>query len=175
MKKIFLFISLIFIAASCSYSVKFSGENIPYDSTFRLGLVNGPGTGVSIGADVFFPLEGINLGADIEQQVTNSEFEQNLNILKYALALKYDINNDLYLSVYFGRASFYITKTLDYTDSYSGGEYTIDEDTRGSATFWAISPHFKVGEYYLSPRIVANSIVEGGNILEVDINIEHKF
>jgi len=169
-------ISVFFILlSSYAYPAKFSGANIPYDSSFHLGLVNGPGTGISIGVDVFFPLEGVSWGVDIEQQVTNSEFEQNINILKYGLALKYVVSEDLYFTTHIGKASFYLSKAVDYRDSFSGTEYSIDAETHGGATYLAIAPNFRVGEYFLTPKVVFNNITDGGMIFEVDLNIGHQF
>ena len=173
-RKILIIICLLSIA-SCANSATFSGKNIPYDSSFHLGLVSGLGTGVNLGADVFFPMGDVSLGADVEQQITNSEFEQNINILKYGLAIKYVFSDDFYLTGHIGRGSFYITKAMDYRDSLSGEEYSIDEDTHGSNTYLGLAPNFRVGEYTLTPKIVLNNIVDGGTILEFDLNIGHEF
>lgn len=163
------------LLSSSAFPATFSGENIPYDSSFHLGLVNGPGTGISIGADVFFPVQDLHLGADVEQQVTNSEYEQNINILKYGLALKYIFSDDFYLTVHIGRSSFYLTKAVDYRDSLSGTEYSMDEDTHGSATYLSVAPNFSVGEYILTPKFTLNNIADGGTISEFDLNLGHKF
>jgi hypothetical protein len=173
-RKIFILIFLVFLTSG-AFAAKFSGANIPYDSSFHLGLASGPGTGINIGLDMFYPVGGVSCGIDIEQQVTNSEFEQNINILKYGLALKYDISEDLYLTAHIGKASFYLTKAVDYRDSFSGAEYSIDEDTRGNATYLAIAPNFRIGEYFLTPKIVLNNIPDGGTIAEFDLNLGHKF
>lgn len=173
-RKIFIFICLMFLASG-AFAAKFSGANIPYDSSFHLGLASGPGTGISIGLDMFYPMGGFSVGGEIEQQVTNSEFEQNINILKYGIALKYDVSEDLYLTAHIGKDSFYLTKAVDYRDSFSGTEYSIDEDTHGNATYLAIAPNFRIGEYYLTPKIVLNTITDGGTIAEFDLNVGHKF
>jgi len=173
-KGILISIFLILLS-SYAYPAKFSSANVPYDSSFHLGLVNGPGTGISIGVDVFFPVEGFSWGGEVEQQVTNSEFEQNINILKYGLVLKYVASEDLYFTAHIGKASFYLSKAVDYRDSFSGTEYSIDEDTHGSATYLAIAPNFRIGEYFLTPKAVLNNITDGGTIFEVDLNIGHKF
>lgn len=172
--KLLIILYLVFLT-SFAFAATFSGANIPYDSSFYLGVVNGPGTGVNIGANVFFPAKGFSYGVEIEQQVTNSDFEQNINILKYGLALKYIASDDLYLTISLGRSSFYITDIVDYRDSFSGAEYSIDEDTHGSATYLAIAPNFLIGEYYLTPKIVLNNITDGGTIAEFDLNLGHKF
>jgi len=173
-RKVLIIICLLSIA-SCANSATFSGKNIPYDSSFHLGLVSGPGTGVNIGANVFFPVGDVSLGADVEQQVTNSEFEQNINILKYGLAIKYVFSDDFYLTGHIGRGSFYITKAMDYKDSLSGEEYSIDADTHGSDTYLAIAPNFRIGEYILTPKVALNNIADGGTISEFDLNIGHVF
>ena len=170
-----LIIIYVLSLTSLAYPATFSGANIPYDSSFHLGLVSGPGTGVNIGADVFFPVGDVSLGADIEQQITNSEFEQNINILKYGLAIKYVFSDDFYLTGHIGRGSFYITKAMDYKDSLSGEEYSIDEDTHGSDTYLAIAPNFRIGEYILTPKVALNNIADGGTISEFNLNIGHVF
>ena len=173
-RKVLISIFLISLS-SYAYPATFSGANIPYDSSFHLGLVSGPGTGVSIGVDVFFPIEGFSWGGEIEQQVTNSEFEQNINILKYGLAIKYVFSEEFYLTGHIGRGSFYITKAMDYKDSLSGTEYSIEENTHGSDTYLAIAPNFLIGEYILTPKVAFNNIADGGTISEFDLNIGHVF
>jgi hypothetical protein len=175
MKRKLSAIFFIIIFSSCAHAAVFSGANVPFDSSFHLGLVNGPGTGVSIGADMFLPAQNFYYGAEIEQQVTNSDFQQNINILKYGLALKYVFNDDLFFTIHIGRASFYITQLLSYHDSFSGAEYEIDEDTHGSATYIAFAPNFLVGDFFLTPKIVLNNIADGGTIAEFDLNVGHKF
>lgn len=156
-------------------AIVFSGANVPLDSSFHLGLLSGPGTGIGIGADMFFPLGGFSLGGEVETQVTNSELEQNINILKYGVVLKYSVTDDLYLTFHLGRASFYITKAIDYVDSFSGTQYTIDDDTYGSATYIAFAPNFIIGDFIVTPKAVINNIADGGAILEGDLNIGHRF
>jgi hypothetical protein len=175
MKRKTSIIFLVLLFSSCAHAAVFSGANVPFDSSFHLGLVNGPGTGVSIGVDMFYPVGGFNVGGEIEQQVTNSEMEQNINILKYGFAVKYVFSDDLYLTVHIGKATFYLTKAIDYRDSFSGAEYSIDEDTHGSATYLAIAPNFRVGEFFLTPKIVLNNIADGGTIAEFDLNLGHQF
>jgi len=177
MKLRFLCAVLFLCAIICdpAHPVTFSGKNLPYDSTFHLGVVTGPGAGVDIGADMFYPLEWIKIGGDIEQQVTNSNFTQNINPLKYGIAIKYDITDIFYVTLHAGGAQFYVAKEINYTDSFNGTEYTIGEDTHGHATYWGVSPCFRVGEYIIMPKFVVNSIADGGNIFELDLNIGHKF
>ena len=170
-----LIIACLLSFASCAYSATFSGKNIPYDSSFHLGLVSGPGAGVNIGLDVFFPLGDVSLGADVEQQITNSDYAQNINILKYGLAIKYVFSDDFYLTGHIGRGTFYITKAMDYKDSLSGEDYSLEENTHGSDTYIAIAPNFRVGEYILTPKIALNNIADGGTISEFDLNIGHVF
>jgi hypothetical protein len=166
---------IIMFGSIVSNAVTFSGSNIPYDSSFHLGLVNGPGTGINIGADIYYPLEGFSLGGDVEQLVTNSEFEQNINILKYGLAIKFVLNDDFFLTLHYGRSSFYLSKAINYRDGISGTEYSIDADTRGTGSYIAIGPNFRVGEYYVTPKVILNNITDGGQLLELDLNVGHKF
>lgn len=163
------------VFSSCAHAATFSGANVPFDSSFHLGLASGPGTGVSIGADMFLPAPNFYYGAEVEQQVTNSDFEQNINILKYGLALKYVFSEDLFFTIHIGKASFYLAKAVDYRDSFSGAEYTIDEDTHGNATYLAFAPNFRVNDFFLTPKIVLNTITDGGTIAEFDLNLGHKF
>ncbi len=177
MKKSILFIALMLAMSVGACPVMYSGANLPFDSLFYLGLVNGPGTGVNIGADVFFPtpVPNMSVGGDLQIEITNSEEEQDISIQKYGIAAKYVFSDDIFLIMYLGRHSFYIEKQVDFIDSFSGGTYTIDDDTHGSGSYWGISPNFRWGEYFVSPRLVVNSITTGGNIFEVDLNVSHKF
>lgn len=175
-KRTFIILIVSFVLlASGAFAATFSGANLPLDSSMHLGLINGPGTGVGVGADIFFPFESISYGGEIETQVTNSEYEQDINILKYGLALKYVVSDDLYLTFHIGRTSFYLSKAVDYTDSFSGDDYTIGEDTHGSASYVAFAPNIRVGEFFLMPKIVLNNITDGGTIAEFDLNLGHKF
>ena len=166
---------MIIFASIYSSAVTLSGANIPFDSSLHMGLVNGPGTGVNVGVDMFFPLESVSVGGEIEQLVTNNQFEQNLNIQKFGIVLKQVISEQVYLTYHLGTASFYVTKTLEYTDSFKGERYTIDEDTHGSATYYAFAPNIKYGEFIITPKIILNNISSGGTIVEIDLNIGHKF
>ncbi len=171
---IFVFIALLSFNAC---AVTYTGANLPFDSLFYMGLVSGPGTGVNIGADVFFPTAVSNLsaGADLQIEITNSEFEQNISVQKYGVVGKYAFSDDLFLTFYLGWHSFYLTKQVDFIDSFSGGRYTLEDDTHGAGTYWGLSPNFRLGEYFISPRLVVNCISTGGNIFEVDLNISHRF
>jgi len=170
-----LFLLCLAIACLPASAAVFSGANVPFDSSFHLGLVSGPGTGVSIGADMFYPVAGFNLGGEIEQQITNADMDQNINILKYGVGIKYVMSDDFYLSIYLGRASFFITKYIEYNDSFSGATNSIDENTHGSATYLAVAPNFHVWDFYLTPKIVLNNIADGGTIAEFDLNLGHQF
>ena len=173
-RKISTLIFVLFLATG-AFAATFSGSNLPYDSFLYLGLVNGPGSGVGIGADIFFPANGFSYGFDIQTQVTNNDYEQNINILKYGLAVKYEVSEDLFLTAQLGKASFYLSKAVDYRDSFSGAEYSIDENTHGNSTYLAIAPNFRIGEFYLTPQVVFNNISDGGTIAELDLNLGHKF
>jgi len=167
--------SFLLITSYFASAVTFSGSNVPFDSYFHLGLVNGPGTGVSIGAELFYPLQWAEVGLEVEQQITNTEFEQNLSILKYGIAGKLNVTDTLYLTASIGRASFYVTQALDYHDSFSGAEYTIDEDTHGGAAYITFAPNFLIGEFIVTPKAVVDNIDDGGSIFEFDLNIGHAF
>jgi len=171
----FIIIALMYLA-NASHAITFSTANVPLDSSFRLGLVDGPGFGVSIGADVFYLQRSFGIGADIEQQITNSDYEQNISILKYGLALKYIINDDFFLTIHFGTGTTnLLDKAVEFMDTFSGTRYEIEEGSRVKASYWAIAPNFRIGEYYLSPKVVFNRVETGGTLLEVDVNIGHKF
>lgn len=169
---IIILIASMFIPAS---AVTFSGGNLPFDSSFHLGLVNGTGTGVSIGGEIFYPTGIFSLGGEVEQQVTNANLEENLNIFKYGLALRYIFSNDIFFTFYVGEASFYITNYMSYVDSLTGKEYYFDDDTHGTATYFAFAPNFKFSGYIFTPKLALNNIIGGGTRAELDLNIGAKF
>lgn len=175
MKKVYAIILLLFILSVNVQSVTFTGENIPYDASFHLGLVNGPGTGVIVGGDMFFPFNGLNLGFDIDKMITNTEYEQNLDILKYGPAIKFIYSEDLYFTVHVGIGSVVIAKAIDYRDSFSGKEYTSDEGNIGGATYYGFGVNYKMGEFFLAPKLVINNMPSGGSIFELDLNVSHPF
>lgn len=175
MKKISAIIFLLFILCVNARSVTFTGENIPYDASFHLGLVNGPGTGVIVGGDMFIPFEGLNLGFDIDKMVTNTEFEQNLDILKYGPAIKFVYSEDLYFTAHIGIASLVVTKTINYRDSFSGKEYSLDEGNVGGITYYGVGVNYKMGEFFFAPKLVINNLPSGGSIFELDLNVTHPF
>lgn len=175
MKKTFLSILLVASLAFGCRAVTFSGSNVPFDSYFHLGLVNGPGTGVSIGAELFYPLQVGEIGAEIEQQITNVGLEQNVSILRYGIAGKFVISDTLYLTASIGLASFYVPQALDYADSFSGAQYSIDDDTHGSAAYITFAPNFLVSDFVVTPKVVIDSITDGGKLFEVDLNVGHAF
>jgi hypothetical protein len=175
-KLLLAFCIILMSIANTTSAITFSGENVPLDSSFHLGLVDGPGLGVSIGGEIFYLQGAFGIGGDIEQQITNSAYEQNISILKYGLALKYIINDDFFVTLHFGVGSTnLLSQSVEYMDTFSGDRKTIDEGTRVKASYWAIAPNFRIGEYYLSPKVVFNRIETGGTLLEVDVNIGHKF
>ena len=174
MKTKILFIIIVSLMFSPAYAVTFSGGNLPFDSSFHLGLVNGPGTGISIGGEIYYPTGIFSLGGELEQQVTNADLEQNLNILKYGLVLRYLFSNDIFFTFSLGAASFYITNALNYTDSF-GKQQSFDEDTHGTANYLAFAPNFRFSGYIFTPKLVVNNINDGGTIVELDLNIGAKF
>jgi hypothetical protein len=161
----------MFIPASAA---TFTGGNLPFDPSFHIGLVSSLGTGVSIGGEIFYPTGVFSLGGEVEQQVTNFELEQDLNILKYGLALRYIFSNDIFFTFHVGVASFYITDALDYTDSYGKKQY-FEADTHATASYFAFAPNFRIWDYFLTPKIIINNIKDGGTIAEWDFNIGKKF
>jgi hypothetical protein len=175
MKRSLIFILLLSFFCVSAQALTLSSENIPYDASFHLGLVNGPGTGLIVGADVFFPYNGLNLGFDLDKMVTNTEFEQNLDILKYGVAMKFVYSDELYFTAHIGIGSVVITKPITYRDSFSGSEYTIDEGNYGGATYYAVGLDYKVGEFFIAPKLVINNVPSGGSIFELDLNLTHKF
>jgi len=175
-KSLFICFLLSSILCSASFPVTFSGGNVPYDSSFHLGLVNGPGTGLDLGGDVFLPVaDNFGVGAEIEYLMTNSGLEQNISMQKYGLVLKYVVNEDLFFTLHYGGCPFYVSKILDYVDSLSGEEYTIDEDTHGHASYIAFAPNIRLWDYFFTPKIAINRIEDGGAVLELDLNIGHRF
>jgi hypothetical protein len=175
MKTKILAILLIALMIFPAFAATFSGSNVPFDSSLHLGLVTGLGTGVSIGGEMFYPMGTFSLGGEIEQQVTNSNFEQNINILKYGLALKYDFSNDIFFTLHIGTVSFYLTKAFDFSDSLSGEKYSLDEDTHGNASYIAFAPNFRVSDYIFTPKFALNNLNSGGIISEFDLNVGKKF
>jgi hypothetical protein len=171
-------ILIIILAASMFTSasaITFSGANVPFDSSFHLGLVSGLGMGVNIGAEMFYPLGMVSVGGEIEQQVTNSDFEQNINILKYGLALKYTYSDNIFFTMHVGSTTFYLGKAFNFSDSLTGTKYYIDEDTYGKAAYVAFAPNFRINDYILTPKFVLNNISSGGTIAEFDLNVGKQF
>jgi hypothetical protein len=173
--KLFITLISIVLLASCAFAATLSGANVPYDSSFHLGLVSGLGSGVNLGADVYFPLESFSLGGGFEQQITNTDFNQNINMFRYHLGVKYSINENIFLTFSLGRGSFYLEKAYTYTDSLTGEKYTLDEATNNSVSYYSIAPNFFINDYILTPKLVVNNIEDGGTLYEINLNLGHNF
>jgi hypothetical protein len=175
MKKIFISLLITVLFTGTALCATFSGANLPYEGAIHLGLVNGPGTGISLGADMYYPINGFLLGGEVEQQVTNSDFDQNINITKFGFTTKFTVTDWAYLSVHLGKSSFYLAKSATYIDSLNGDEIITDDDYHGSATYVAIGANFLVGEFIVTPKVGLNYITDGGTLFEMDLSVGHNF
>jgi hypothetical protein len=179
MKKLIIVLAVVLVSSS-AYALTLSGANLPFDSNLHLGLVNGPGTGLDVGANMLVPMTDLfSWGGEFEVDVTNSEFDQNINIEKYGFAFQYIYSDALNFIFHLGKSSFYLSKPVTYIDSFSGSQLTIgdanQEDTHGSGSYYGLSVNIKVGDFFASPTFIVNSITGGGNIFEVDLNLSRQF
>jgi hypothetical protein len=181
MKRIILFAFILAVISGRSFAVTFNPEKVPYDSSFHIGVLSGPGAGIDLGGDMFFPVSDyipswptvLSAGAELELLMTNSDYEQNVSMQRYGFAFKYKYSDDLFFTAHLGSTSFYLTKLATFIDSFSGDEFTLDEDTHGSASYLAFAVSVKVWDYFFAPKCLFNRLQDGGTIFEVDLNISH--
>ena len=163
---------MIFFACSAPASaIKISGETIGFMSQFHLGFVDGFGLGVNFGLDAGVPAGDFELGAEIEQSVTDYRFDVNMNPTKLGILLRYTaIPEQLWVAVHLGSVQFTASKDTYYMDTFSGDRIDIfgEEQTRGS--YVSASLDYKMGDFVLTPRAYFNYI-NGGMLPEFDLNL----
>ncbi len=174
-KTITLVLFFVFVFVSSAHALKV--EENPYASTFHLGLVFGPGTGLDLGADFLFPFEALQLGFEGEIIITDYEFEVNINGRRLGGVLRYEFIEDFFsLGAHFGKTWFTVSRDVEYLDVISGEKYVIYENSDNSATYLAASFDFIVFDgYILTPKLIMNSVDGGGSLLEFNLNIGHEF
>jgi len=168
----FLFVFVI-SSAACAIKVEETG----YASTFHLGLIFGPGTGINLGADFLFPIGEVDLGLEGEIEITDYEWEVNINGRRLGGVLRYEFVDTFFSSaLHFGKTWFTVSRDVDYQDVLSGEKYALYADESNSATYLALSFDFVIfEEYILTPKLVMNYIDNGGAVLEIDLNLGHEF
>ncbi|MFC1559953.1 hypothetical protein ACFLZ2_00375 [Candidatus Margulisiibacteriota bacterium] len=166
-------IMIIFVIALSGNCSSVTLKNIPFDSSFHMGITSGLGLGVDFGVDVEFPFAGYKVGVEVEQLVTNINYEQNVNTAKFGLMYKYGLWSDFYLTFHAGFASFYLPKTVNYIDLYTGQEHTLPGDYQGRLSYWGVGLNYMVEEYIVTPKISFNTVGGGGTLLSIDLNVGH--
>jgi hypothetical protein len=172
MSKYLIAFMFIFLLATGGWSVTL--KDIPFDSSFHIGLTSGLGLGIDFGVEVEFPLSGFILGIEVEQLVTNINYEQNVNTAKFGLMKRFNLMSDLYLTLHLGFASFYLPKPVDYIDLYTGTTYSLPGDHQGRLAYWGMGVNYLLGEYIITPKMTFNTVDGGGTLLSFDVNIGHE-
>ncbi|MCX5725706.1 MAG: hypothetical protein NT030_00750 [Candidatus Saganbacteria bacterium] len=172
--KLILVIFLLIFSAFPAYAISIRGT--PYNSTFHIGLTDGPGVGINFGIDGMVNLSDLfSAGLEIEQLVTNQEFEVDINILRYGGFIKYKITDEISVGAHIGFAGFSTSRDVEYKDAFTGKYYLIEGGKGNSASYLGVSSDFDVFGFTLTPKVLINYIADGGGIYEVDLNLGKKF
>ncbi len=137
----------------------------------------GPGAGINFGLDAYMPFEDWRFGGEIEQIISDYEFEVNINATRLGGVIKYKFFEEtMALGLHLGKIFFKTTKDVVYTDAFSNNKYEIKGERGYSATYIEAAASFKIlEEFILTPKIILNYVDDGGAIKEVDLNIGHEF
>jgi len=163
---------LIVVSLSCS-AAKIS--DMPFDSTFHLGMTSGLGAGINFGLSLDVPIMDNSYIIELEQIVANTNYEQNISVTKLGLQFyRHRLSQDLYLTFHGGLASFFVPLATSYSDFFSGRTYNIPDSYNGRLFYWGVGFNLSAGEYIITPKFSLNTIADGGTLMELNINIGHK-
>jgi len=171
--RVILILFLLFFLPLPSYAISIRGT--PYNSTFHIGLTDGPGVGINFGIDGMVNFDSLMLGLEIEQLVTNQELEADINILRYGGFMKYKITEEITAGLHVGFASFSVSKDTLYKDAFTGKYYLVEGGRGSSASYVGASADFDIFGFTLTPKVLINYLKIGGGIYEVDLNLGKKF
>lgn len=164
---------LIFFFSFPSYAITIRGT--PFDSSFHIGLTMGPGTGLNFGIDGLIVFNDFSFGGEIEQLVTNHDFEVNINALRYGGVLKYNVTEEIAIGMHLGMASFNVSRDVEYKDAFTGDYFMIEGETGNSLSYIGLSSDFELLGFVITPKVIINYISNGGAIYEFDLNMGKGF
>lgn len=173
MKNIFLCLCLCLFLSSPASAIKFSGGS--FDSSLHIGAVFGPGVGVGLGIDAGIPMGDFELGAEIEQIMSNNDFEVNIDARRIGLLLRYAaIPGVVVVGFHTGAGEFSISKDAQFKDFSSGKSVDILSGDIYHSSYAALSLDYYFGDVIITPKIMMNYL-EGGSLLEFDLNLGKNF
>ena len=174
-KILIIFACLIILAGNC-LAIKI--REMPFVSDVHLGFVSGIGTGLNFGFDAGINVnEKLMIGPEIEQVITDIDYASDINATRLGLYLNYDLSEyveKLAFNLHYGSTGFYVSKN-DIRYEYQGKIYYLLANNSYSGQYLAFSLDYPLGEFFISPKLVINSIHGGGSFNEIDLNVGRKF
>ncbi len=174
-KILIILFCLIVLSINCS-AIKI--REMPFASDVHLGFVTGIGTGINFGFDASFNVnEKLRIGPEIEQVITDVDYTSEINATRLGLYLNYDLSEfieKLAFNMHYGSTGFYVSKN-DIRYEYQGKMYYLSANNSYSGQYIAFSLDYYLEEFFISPKLVINSIHGGGTFNEIDINVGREF
>jgi hypothetical protein len=164
---------LLLIIVSPAHAIKIEGGS--FAGSFHLGLVSGPGLGINFGLDGGVPAGDFLLGGEIEQIVTDHDFDVSINARKFGLMARYYMmEKTLSAALHLGTTEFSISKDTTFKDALTSKSERITGTELKKASYVAFSLDYYLGQYMITPKICMNYLEEG-SLLEFDLNLGHTF
>lgn len=163
----------VVICASSSFAAKV--EKLPLVSDAHLGFVTGIGTGINFGFDAGFDLLAVELGAELEQVITDVDYTAGINATRFGGFLNFDVSDGILANVHMGVFEFQV-KNRDIAYNSNGTNYLLLAGTqRYTGKYQAISLDIPWQEFMVSPKFVVNSIDGQGSFSEFNLNLGRSF
>ena len=174
-KKFFILILILILCAlhGPAHAIKVSGGS--FASSFHIGGVIGFGLGINFGMDAGIPIGDFELGAEIEQAITDYKFEVSVNTTRLGLLVRYQIIEGLLSAgIHTGSTRFTTSKDTTFSDASSGDKISLVGGDEYKASYVSASIDYALGDLIITPRFYINYI-EGGTLYEFDINLGMRF
>ena len=169
-----IMIFALVLFSSPAFGIKITGGT-SFASSFHIGFVDGPGLGLNFGLDAGIPIEAFEIGAEVEQMITDSGYDTNINATKFGALVRYQAIEDfLSIGVHAGVIGYITSKDISFHDTFSDKKVTVKGETKGSASYVAGSVDFTLGDFMLTPKVSLLNINKG-YLPEIDINLGARF
>jgi len=167
-------ILIIITMAYPAFAIKINSE-MGFASMFHIGLVSGPGLGLNFGVDGGIPMGDFELGVELEQVITDYNYEVSINATRAGGMLRYEILDDmLWVAAHAGGIGFTVSKDTEVGDVFSDRKSALIADETYNGSYVSISLDCRVGDLILTPRFHTN-YVENGAVLQFDLNLGTRF
>lgn len=172
MKKHFLSLLIFLFASNAGFAIKL--EKLPFMSDFHIGIINGIGIGINLGASALLPFYNLGFGAEIEQLMTDVNYSATLNATRFGGLIRYALSDKMKINYHLGNFNFIPSRDFQYKD-LSGQMQFITEAVNYKGSYWAVSLDYNEWDFIFSPKYVMDSIKDKGSVSEFDFNIGKSF